>query len=83
MMARSVSILVVSFLMLFSLIGAAQAAPSQGNVVITSSTSWPEVTYTLDSLTVKSGATLSIAGGSTVNVTGTVSLVENSVKTVG
>jgi YD repeat-containing protein len=47
-------------------------------VIISSSATWPQGSYSLDSLTVNSGATLTIAGGSTLAVTGAVDVTANS-----
>lgn len=52
--------------------------PPSGNVVITSDTSWPEGAYQLDTLAVGNGAILTIAGGSTVTVSGAINVSGNS-----
>ena len=57
---------------------ASVAHAQSGDVVISASTTWPESSYTLDSLTVQSGATLTIGGGSTVNVAGAALVTGNA-----
>jgi hypothetical protein len=61
----------------FLLLGANIRAQS-GDVVISADTTWPEGTYSLQSLTVQSGATLTVGGGSTVTVAGAVLVTGNA-----
>ncbi len=56
----------------------AGAQAQTGDVVVSSSTSWPAGTYSLTSLTVQGGAVLSIGGGSTVTVANGVSVTGSS-----
>ena len=49
-----------------------------GDVTVSANATWPQGTYSLDSLTVNGGAVLTIAGGSTVTVTGAVTVAANS-----
>jgi hypothetical protein len=56
--------------------GGSGAGP--GNVTIDADTVWPEDDYELDSLTVRNGATLTIAGGSTLGVVNAISVVQHS-----
>ncbi|MCB2153783.1 hypothetical protein KQI84_02760 [bacterium] len=48
------------------------------DTVISTNTNWTENTYNMNSLTVQSGAVLTIDGGSTVNVTSGISVTGNS-----
>ncbi|NVN93010.1 MAG: hypothetical protein HXX11_20780, partial [Desulfuromonadales bacterium] len=59
-------------------VGNAFADTTMGDVVISANTTWPEDTYQVTSLTVNNGATLSIAGGSTIHVTETVTVSGNA-----
>ena len=52
--------------------------PQSGDFIVSSDMTWPEGVYQLNSLTVNSGATLTLAGGSTVNVVGTVAVTGDS-----
>jgi hypothetical protein len=54
------------------------AHAQSGDVVISSNTTWSENSYSLDSLRVESGGTLTVAGGSTVSVVGAVVVSGNS-----
>ena len=54
------------------------APPSGGDVSVSVSEVWPEGVYSLDSITVSNGATLTIAGGSAVNVVGAITVTGSS-----
>ena len=52
--------------------------PEAGTTIITANTNWVEGNYSLNALQVINGATLSIAGGSLLDVAGTVAVTGNS-----
>jgi len=51
---------------------------SAQDITISSNTTWDEGTYTYTNVTVNNGATLTIAGGSTLNVTGILAVTGDS-----
>ncbi len=63
---------------LATLLPGAGAHAQSGSVVVTSDTTWATGSYNLTSLTVQSGATLTIGGGSSVSVAGAVLVTGNS-----
>jgi len=55
-----------------------EAADTLGDVTIDVDTTWAEGAYEVDTLTVTDGATLSVAGGSILDVSGAVTLTDGS-----
>lgn len=68
--------------MILTLLGfalfAAPARSGPAQVVIDTDTFWPEAVYEIESLTIRNGAMLTIAGGSTLDVAGDLSAIESS-----
>ena len=62
--------------MLFFNVSMANA--QSGDVVVTSTQTWPEGIYNLASLTVAKGATLTVEGGTSLNITGNLTVTGNS-----
>jgi len=76
-MTTRIALLVSLLVLLASNALGAGTAPS-GDVIISSSTTWSSGTYQLTSLTVNSGAVLTIGGGSTLNVSGAIAVTGGS-----
>jgi hypothetical protein len=55
----------------------------QSNITITTNTNWAEDDYSMNSLTVANGATLTIGGGSTVDIVGALTVTGNSIIILG
>ncbi len=65
------------FLFLGSTLRGLAQAPT-GNVIISTSTTWPTGTYQVTTLTVNSGATLTVGGGSSITVSGAILVTASS-----
>ncbi len=54
------------------------AGPGLGDVIVETDTLWPEGSFQADSLIIRNGATLAIAGGSTLGIAKQLSVIEGS-----
>src|ERR1019366_7943565 len=68
--------LLICLALLLPVVVAAQGLT--GDVIISTNTSWPTANYNVTSLTVQSGAALTIGGGSSVTVTNAITVSGNS-----